>query len=583
MAGGTSSTNFPITAGVYQPINLGNVDGWIAKIKNDGSVIESSTFTGTTNFDQVYFVDLNNQGEVYVYGQTNGNFPVTPGVYRNLNSGQFVQKFSGDLTTLIFSTVFGSGIGIPNISPTAFLVNECNNLYMSGWGGTVNSSRGFWQSSTNNMPVTPDALQKTTRGSDFYFMVLTGDAEELLYASYLGGSQSATHVDGGTSRFDRKGIVYHAVCAGCGGGFDDFPTTSGAWSRTNNSGNCNNAAFKFDLSSLRARLQTNNVKFSSPGISTVCFPDSIRFQNFSTGGQYFDLDLGDGTQFTKTDTNSIVHQYQQEGSYLVKLKAVDLNTCASVDSTFKIINVFKSDMNVQEGDTICFGTPYQLIATGGATYAWRTKDGPLGSSLVKPEKTTTYYVTVTDVNGCTLSDSVKLTVVPGIDLKLEYEFISDCFSRPQILVRNKTEAKPDETYLFDFGDGFTSDLNEIIHTYENDGDYLVRLIGNKSFCVYEHTVNLPVYTLFVPNLITPDGTFGFNDKFTIQYGAKGKTPSTVGLKLGVRIYNRWGDKVFESADYQYDWTAKNVDGGVYYFIVTLEDQAVCKSWIQVVK
>lgn len=299
IAGGTTSSDFPVTTDAYQPLLKGGVDGWIARIDPDGDAIMSATFTGTSDFDQVYFIDLDREGAVYVYGQTNGNFPVTPGVYSNPNSGQFVQKLSGDLKKLEFSTVFGSGIGIPNISPTAFLVNDCNNLYMSGWGGLINRGPNFWNgSTTTGMPVTDDALQKTTSGSDFYFLVLTADASELLYATFLGGTQSRTHVDGGTSRFDKSGIVYHAVCSGCAalnatnGPTSDFPTTPGAWSRTNNSPNCNNAAFKFDLSSLRARLQTNSVAFDAPGLNQICFPDSIRFQNFSTGGEFYEWDLG---------------------------------------------------------------------------------------------------------------------------------------------------------------------------------------------------------------------------------------------------------------------------------------------------
>ncbi len=215
VGGGSSSLNFPATPGTYQTVHAGLVDGWIAKIKNDGTTILVSTLTGTQAFNQVYFIDLDIDGNIYAYGQTTGSFPVTAGVYKNPNSGQFLQKFDPSLSTLIFSTVFGSGSGIPNISPTAFLVNDCNNIYLSGWGGMINSASDFWNSSTSGMPVTTDAFQKTTSGSDFYFIVLTSDASQLLYATFLGGTQSRTHVDGGTSRFDKSGVVYHAVCSGC--------------------------------------------------------------------------------------------------------------------------------------------------------------------------------------------------------------------------------------------------------------------------------------------------------------------------------------------------------------------------------
>jgi hypothetical protein len=74
---------------------------------------------------------------------------------------------------------------------------------MSGWGGSINFFRGFWNSGTSGMPITQDAFQKTTAGSDFYFIVLTDDASEMLYGTFLGGNQSSVHVDGGTSRFDK--------------------------------------------------------------------------------------------------------------------------------------------------------------------------------------------------------------------------------------------------------------------------------------------------------------------------------------------------------------------------------------------
>ena len=316
VAGGSSSLDFPITSGSYQESRAGGVDGWIAKMKSDGSEIVASTYTGTNQFDQVYFLDLNQSDEVYVYGQTAGAFPITPGVYNNPNSGQFLQKFDNELKSLLVSTVFGSGAGIPNISPTAFLVNDCNNIYMTGWGGVLNQVAGFWFSNTFGMPTTPDAFQLTTSGSDFYFIVLTEDATEFLYGTYMGGGLSRTHVDGGTSRFDKGGIVYHAVCSGClsqngsGQSSSDFPTTAGAWSNDNNSGNCNNAAFKFDLSSLKARIVTNSLALDMPGLTQVCLPDTLVFQNRSTGGQFYEWDFGDGTTETQPDTASILHQYK---------------------------------------------------------------------------------------------------------------------------------------------------------------------------------------------------------------------------------------------------------------------------------
>ena len=595
VAGGTTSANFPVTAGSYQPTIGGNADGWIAKISNSGDAIFQATFTGTSSFDQVYFLDLNENDEVYVYGQTSGSFPVTPGVYRNPNSGQFIQKFNQDLSTLIFSTVIGSGRGIPDISPTAFLVNECNNLYLAGWGGIVNSQTQHWPNNTIGMPVSPDAFQKTSSGSDFYFMVLTDDATQFLYGTYLGGTQSRTHVDGGTSRFDKGGIVYHAVCSGCeaynasGSSTSDFPTTFGAWSNTNNSGNCNNAAFKFDLSSLRARLQSNSVALNNPGLNRVCLPDKLVFQNLSTGGEIFEWDLGDGTQLTKTDTSMVLHEYLGIGKYTVWLKAIDKGTCRVKDSTSLKVDVFDVHAEVQEDDAMCLESPYTLQASGGFSYEWISEDGSFQSTLatpvVNPEDTLRYFVTITEDNGCQLKDTVKLSVIPTIAPDFEIQRSPACFDLPAVEVISKTDSLWEgDRLLFDFGDGSTTEETEAVHVYKEDGVYAIKLIGIRDFCVTEKVVTMPVFKLKIPNIITPGREDNANDKFIIQYGDRvGDTPATYGYKTGVIIYNRWGTKVYEAADYEYDWEGEGLAAGVYYYELTVEGHATCKSWLQLIK
>jgi len=589
VGGGTASSDFLTTAGVYQSNFGGVVDGWFAKIKNDGSEILAATLTGTTAYDQVYFLDLDPNENVYVYGQTaSPSFPTTSGVYKNPGSGQFLQKFNNDLSSLQFSTVFGAGRGFPDISPTAFLVSNCNNIYMSGWGGILNSALGFWQSSTLGMPTTADGFQKTTSGSDFYFIVLTGDASELLYASFLGGNQSRTHVDGGTSRFDKSGIVYHAVCSGCRalnpseGPTSDFPTTVGAWSRTNNSFNCNNAAFKFDLSSLKARIQTNSVKLDMPGLNRVCLPDAIAFQNRSTGGKYYEWDFGDGGQLFKQDTTFITHAYKEPGTYKVKLIAFDVGTCVGKDSTSTTVMVSRPQGFAGPDQVMCFDAGARLIATGGVTYKWvnwdKTFTSTLASPLINPIEDDGYVVSIADAIGCIKKDTVNIRVVPGVDLKFDFQKLYDCLNRPTIQVINLTD--PVEEVFFDFGDGNTSDLEATTHTYNADGLYPVRLLGIKESCIYENRIEVPVFELKVPNVITPD-EFPENNTFVISYGGKKLSSST--LTARVVIYNRWGGKVFESKDYKDDWAGENVEAGVYYYDIEVQGEAACKGWVQVIK
>jgi hypothetical protein len=601
VAGGTTSTDFPVTPGSYQTVFNGTVDGWIARLSGDGTTLINATFTGTSSFDQIYFVDLNANGDIFCYGQTAGHMPTTPGVYHNANTGQFLQKFSADLSALEFSTVFGSasasGLVIPNISPTAFLVNDCDNIYMAGWGGFVNSSEqtGFWKSTTLGMPVTDDAYQKTSSGSDFYFMVLNGDATELVYSTYLGGNSSRTHVDGGTSRFDKYGIVYHAVCSGCSFGnaedhaTSDFPTTPHAKSRINRSINCNNAAFKFDLSSLRAMFDTNNTTLSMPGFNNVCFPDSIVFQNLSTGGKTSTWDFGDGTVVTQqpTDPRFIVHQYRLPGQYQVKLTIYDPSTCSQTDATQKVINYFKDNIQVGEDGRICEGTGYQLTASGGIVYQWSDEGGAVISSnaspIVRPEQTTTYFVTVSDAHSCIRMDTVQVNVVDSVELKWNHTVNPSCTDLPSVFVQNLTAPEDGVTFQFDFGDGTTSTDAEVEHNYKADGWYVVILAAHKEFCIFDERVQVPIYRLVSPNVFTPEGSPGYNDRFEVLLGRDKTPPADVGLKVNLKVLDRWGKVFFESQDYKNDWTGAGLASGVYYYEVKVGDIAACKSWLQIMK
>jgi hypothetical protein len=589
VAGGTNSVDFPTTTGAYQVAIAGSVDGWIAKVKGDGSALMNGTFTGTSLFNQVYFLDLDQQESVFVYGQTQGAFPTTPGVYKNANSGQFLQKFDNTLSTLIFSTVFGSGIGIPNISPTAFLVNDCNTIYLAGWGGELNGLLGFWNSTTAGMAVTPDALQTTTRGSDFYLMVLSGDATQLLYATYLGGTTSRTHLDGGTCRFDKGGVVYHAVCSGCsfnrtGQSQSDFPTTDNAWSRVNGSTNCNNAAFKFDLSSLRARIQTNSVALDQPGFNTLCVGEEIVFQNKSIGGQTYFWDFGDTNKLVKSDQEDIRYKYASTGSFTVKLKAVDVGTCIGKDSTQTKVFVNTPLGFIGPDQVICFEAGTELVASGGVIYQWRIADNSVisGQAMprVNPTETTTYVASVTDVNGCTVKDDVTVRVVPGIDIKFSAERLNqDCEGLPSLKVVSQTDAQ--ENLFFDFGDGMTSDLPSTIHTYTKEGVFPVRQIGTRESCVYTKEILIPIFETKIPNVFTPDQSPGYNDTFQINYG--GKSIAQSDLVVAISIFNRWGGKVYQNENYKGDWAAKEVGAGVYYYDVQISGETSCKGWVHVVK
>lgn len=355
ICGGTTSNNIPgRTGGLNTTYKGGTADGFIAKFDNNGNSVLVSTYLGTNDYDQAYLMDLDNAGNVCIFGQTLGAYPVTQNVYSNAGGKQFIHKLNNSLTATSFSTVFGSpNASTINITPTALLVDYCGNIYAVGWGGNVN-----YQGTTFGMAVTSDAYKSNTDGSDFYLINLNANATSLKYATYFGEDGGVgDHVDGGTSRFDKNGIVYEAVCASCGG-TNSFPVTSGVAGPTNNASNCNMAGFKFkfDLSALQIITAT-----ATP--PTGCAPLAVNFTYTATtpGTQYF-WDFGDGTSSTNQFPS---HTYTNGGTYTVRFILRDPQNCNPVDSTTLTV-IVNTKKTTTINRTICQG---QSVTIGNQTFS----------------------------------------------------------------------------------------------------------------------------------------------------------------------------------------------------------------------
>ena len=133
-----------------------------------------STYIATTANEQVYGLKIDKYGFPYIMGTTTGNFVVQNAPFSQTNGKQFICKLQKNLSSYVYSTVFGTNATVPNISPTAFFVDNCENVYVSGWGGSITapSHLQFPNAGTTGMTVTPNAIQSTTDGKDFYLFVL---------------------------------------------------------------------------------------------------------------------------------------------------------------------------------------------------------------------------------------------------------------------------------------------------------------------------------------------------------------------------------------------------------------------------
>lgn len=522
VAGGTSSTDLPgDTTGVINSFfQKGDVDGFVTQIRPDGSAIIKTTYLGTDGNDLVYGIQFDKFGFPYVTGTTSGLWPVVNAAYRNQGGKQFISKMKPDLSAFIYSTVFGTDSPIPNISITAFLVDRCQNVYVSGWGGKFNHDRGYPNAGTSGLPVTGDAIQSTTDGNDFYFFVLEKNAVSQLFGSFYGQRGGFDdHVDGGTSRFDANGVIYEAICANCGGRSNPsvvFPTTPGVWATRNGSNNCNEAAVKIEMNfgGVGASIKTtiNGV------IDTIgCVPLTVTFTDTLAKGKSYVWNFGDGSPEVTQASNTANHTYNLVGTYKVRLVSIDSATCNISDTAYAHVRVGN---NIVVPDFIpaktggCQSLTFQFQNTTTAvlpgytstSFLWDYGDNttPQRVGFVTTSHTYasagTYVVrlVVDDSTFCNAPDSVKKTIRLAVNVQARFDTPDKGCVPYTANFKNTSLGGID--FLWDFGDGTTSTLVNPTHLYGNTGTYVVKLTAtDTTTCNRSDTYSFSITVFSIPS------------------------------------------------------------------------------------
>lgn len=537
VAGGTNSTNFPGTGPTsFQENNQGGIDGFVAMISNDGSSLIKSTYVGSeaslgqpspTPTDIIWGIKFDRLGYPYVMGQTLGNWRITT-QWGQPGGRQFITKLKPDLSGYVYSTAFGTAnASSPNISPVAFLVDRCENVYVSGWGGEEHYTT-FKSAGTMGLPVTPDALvmnppyssPSQTDGKDFYFFVLKKDGIAQLYGSFYGQNGGwPDHVDGGTSRFDENGIIYQAICANCSANPKPYyPTTPGVWGPTNPGPDCNLAMIKIalNLSGVHSGVQSaiNGVPRDTAG----CVPLKVDFRDTVLNAVSYEWDFnGDGITDTATMAPQASHIYTAVGHYRVRLIAVDSSSCNIRDTSYLNIRVGDlqalPDFTYQKLDP-CQALSYRFNNTSfqppvrpftSTSFVWDFGDntpklttgyGPVTHSYATPG---TYKVKLylRDTAYCNSPDSMVKSLNIATLVKASFETPSPVCAPHNAIF--KYTGSGGQQFFWDFGDGGTSTDVNPVHFYANPGSYLVRLrVVDSATCNVEDSTSFTLQAIAKP-------------------------------------------------------------------------------------
>ncbi len=231
--------------------------------------------------------------------------------------------------------------------------------------------------------------------------------------------------------------------------------------------------------------------------------------------------------------------------------------CISSDSV-KVTPRYPFHVRVSDPDTLCLGETMRLTASGAAQYQWTPasslSDPRSASTLAKPLTTTTYIVTGSDEDHCfTDSASIFVKVYPmptvnaGADLSLAVGSAITMHGSGSADISNWSWTPAYNISCVNCTDP------EVRPRHSTD--YTVK-VSNEGGCTAADQVSIFVTcnngNLFIPNTFSPNGN-GMNERFYLR----GRGISGV---RSLKIFNRWGEVVFERNNFNINDAASGWDG-----------------------
>ncbi len=183
IAGDTTSTNLPVTTGVFQRIPAGGQDVFVARLAANGASLSFLTYFGGSGMDHGTTVQIDPTGPIVIGGGTYSiNLPVLLAYQAHSGGGQdgFVTKLNSTATALVLSTYLGGSGGSPGLPEqvNGLVIGPSKNIVAAG----ITSSANF--------PITTGTLQSVYGGgqTDGFLTKLNGATGALMVSTFLGGT-----------------------------------------------------------------------------------------------------------------------------------------------------------------------------------------------------------------------------------------------------------------------------------------------------------------------------------------------------------------------------------------------------------
>lgn len=259
--------------------------------------------------------------------------------------------------------------------------------------------------------------------------------------------------------------------------------------------------------------------------------------------------------------NTTTQVLEETTTFTMTVFPVDVPGCITTEEvTIEVVEDEPMVVSISGANSPCPGTAIDLTVSiqGGYpefTYSW--DNNMTGSDItVSPQETTTYEVQVE--GDCNSAGSATFTVEvtnPGTEITSPDLIL--CAG--QYLDVEGELSGGDGNYIFFLPEEIElTDDNQIYSIAL--GEYTVEVIDG-CIATGEFVITVADCQITIPNIISPNGD-KVNDFFWIeglQYYSNAE----------LKVFNRWGNLVYESGNYKGDWSPSDVSDGVYFYTLNL--------------
>ena len=284
-------------------------------------------------------------------------------------------------------------------------------------------------------------------------------------------------------------------------------------------------------------ITTDTINVTFPGNlsqsdTTICLGGNFTWNTSLGSGYSFDWE---GFNTTAADTNASLN-ITQPGQYWVIV--TDTVGCSKISDTVTVsVDSFEVTASLGPDVPLCSGNTIALTAgaSEAQTYLW--SDSTTGTSMTV-QTTGTYWVSVTNSNGCVANDSIYVTIV-GVAPSVNFSALTVCNGDTTFFTDLTPPTDSAIAWSWNFGEPSSGSNNVSVlqnpyHVYASSGTYMVMLSDTNIHGCYNDTA----IAVIVNPRATPSFMFGTPcSGVPLQFN---NTTDTAGISVTSWLWN-FGD------------------------------------------